>query len=175
MAETVVAPVIDRLVQLLITEAKLLKGVNRDVESLKDELESIKSFLKDAEARSEIERNNDGVKTWVKKVSDEANSIEDVIDEYLRHVTPSRRRSGFLNFLKKIGCLIKRLKVRHIIGSEVRNLKTSLQVRDMTSKDIPRKKYVVANTHVLNNATLDWIPILLKKMKLWALSRPEII
>ncbi|KAL5548074.1 hypothetical protein UlMin_003305 [Ulmus minor] len=53
MAEMVVAPVINVLAQLLVEEANWFKGVHREVKSLKDELESIRCFLKDAEERSE--------------------------------------------------------------------------------------------------------------------------
>ncbi|KAL5548066.1 hypothetical protein UlMin_003297 [Ulmus minor] len=87
MAEMVVAPVINVLAQLLIEEANWFKGVHREVKSLKDELESIRCFLKDAEERSEKGNVNDGVKTWVKQVREEAYHIEDVIDVYLLHAS----------------------------------------------------------------------------------------
>ena len=53
MAEivTVLTPVIDMLVQLLIKEANSFKGVHKEMKSLKDELESIDCFLKDAEEK----------------------------------------------------------------------------------------------------------------------------
>ncbi|GMN63456.1 hypothetical protein TIFTF001_032532 [Ficus carica] len=127
MAEIVVGPVIDKLIDLLIEEGKLFKGVHKEVKSLTDELESIKCFLKDAESRSGKGDVKDGVKIWVKQVRDEANHIEDVIDEYLRHVAPRRHESGFVGFLQKIHGSVKQIKARHHIASEVRDIKTSLR------------------------------------------------
>ncbi|KAL5548059.1 hypothetical protein UlMin_003290 [Ulmus minor] len=131
MAEMVVAPVIKVLTQLLVEEANWFKGVHREVKSLKDELESIRCFLKDAEERSEKGNVNDGVKTWVKQVREEAYHIEDVIDVYLLHVAKQTRRHGGLGFLLKTSYLFKGLKRRQDIASEIRHIKTSLcEIKD---------------------------------------------
>ena len=52
MAETVLTPIIDKLQKLLINEAKLFKEVHGEITNLKDELDIIQSFLKDADSRS---------------------------------------------------------------------------------------------------------------------------
>ncbi|KAL5547677.1 hypothetical protein UlMin_002908 [Ulmus minor] len=126
MAEMVVAPVIEVLAQLLIEEANWFKGVHREVKSLKDELESIRCFLKDAEERSEKGNVNDGVKTWVKQVREEAYHIEDVIDVYLLHVAKKSHQHGGLGFLFRTSYLFKGLKRRQDIASEIRHIKASL-------------------------------------------------
>ncbi|KAL5549527.1 hypothetical protein UlMin_004758 [Ulmus minor] len=126
MAEMIVAPVINVLAQLLIEEANWFKGIHREVKSLKDELESIRCFLKDAEERSEKGNANDGVKTWVKQVREEAYHIEDVIDVYLLHVAKQSHQHGGLGFLFKTSYLFKGLKRRHDIAFEIRNIKSSL-------------------------------------------------
>ncbi|KAL5542650.1 hypothetical protein UlMin_010360 [Ulmus minor] len=131
MAEMVVAPVIDVLAHLLIEEANWFKGIHREVKSLKDELESIRCFLKDAEERSEKGNVNDGVKTWVKHVREEAYHIEDIIDVYLLHVAKQSHQHGGLGFLFKTSYLFKGLKRRHDIASEIRNIKSSLhEIKD---------------------------------------------
>ncbi|KAL5547690.1 hypothetical protein UlMin_002921 [Ulmus minor] len=131
MAEMVVAPVIEVLAQLLIEEANWFKGVHREVKSLKDELESIRCFLKDAEERSEKGNVNDGVKTWVKQVREEAYHIEDVIDVYLLHVAKKSHQHGGLGFLFRTSYLFKCLKRRHDIASEIRYIKSSLhEIKD---------------------------------------------
>ena len=55
MAESAVSLVIEYLAPLLVQEARLLKGIHNKVASIKGELEIIQSFLKDADARAEIE------------------------------------------------------------------------------------------------------------------------
>ena len=55
MAETAVLFLIDKLILLLTQEATLLQGIYGEVADIKDELESIRSFLKDADARAAAE------------------------------------------------------------------------------------------------------------------------
>ena len=47
----VVARITNMLAYILIKEARLFKGVHREVKSLKDELESIQCFLQEAEEK----------------------------------------------------------------------------------------------------------------------------
>ncbi|XP_024024916.1 probable disease resistance protein RXW24L [Morus notabilis] len=69
MAEVIalVTPVMEVLLQLLMKEANSFKRLHREVKSLKDELECVQCFLKDAEERSEKEDMRDGVKVWLKQ------------------------------------------------------------------------------------------------------------
>ncbi|KAK4575622.1 hypothetical protein RGQ29_026543 [Quercus rubra] len=86
MAETAVSLVIENLIPLLVQEARLLKGVHDKVAGIKDELQIIQSFLKDADARVEQENMSNVEKTWVKQIREEAYHIEDTLDEYILHL-----------------------------------------------------------------------------------------
>ncbi|XP_023889919.1 disease resistance protein RPM1-like [Quercus suber] len=129
MAETVVSSLIDRLVPLLTQEAKLLRGIHGEVADIKDELDSIQSFLKDADARAAAEEDtSEGVKTWVKQVREVAFRIDVAIDRYLLDVAqhdPHRR--GFIGFVHKTAYLLKTLKPRHKMASEIQEIKASFQ------------------------------------------------
>ncbi|KAF3967636.1 hypothetical protein CMV_008373 [Castanea mollissima] len=129
MAETAVSPLINGLVPLLTQEAKLLRGIHREVADIKDELESIQSFLKDADARAAAEEDTSGgVKTWVKQVREVAFRIDVAIDRYLLDVAqhdPHRR--GFIGFVHKTAHLLKTLKPRHKMASEIQEIKLSFQ------------------------------------------------
>ncbi|KAL4618482.1 hypothetical protein ACB092_06G013800 [Castanea dentata] len=129
MAETAVSPLINRLVPLLTQEAKLLRGIHREVADIKDELESIQAFLKVADARAAAEEDTSGgVKTWVKQVREVAFRIDVAIDRYLLDVAqhdPHRR--GFIGFVHKTAHLLKTLKPRHKMASEIQEIKASFQ------------------------------------------------
>ncbi|PON31335.1 NB-ARC domain, LRR domain containing protein [Parasponia andersonii] len=126
MADSVVASVIEKLLQL--QEKELFKGVNQDIRVLIDGLGNIQCFLKDAEARSEKEHTNVPVKNWLKQVTEEANRIEDAIDEYLRHVAPRSHQSRtFFSFLSKINQLVKQVKARQGMASKIQNSKMSIR------------------------------------------------
>jgi disease resistance protein RPM1 len=123
MTETVVALVVNELVQLIVHESNLLKGVQQEVVDIKDELESIQCFLKHVD-KGDLQ---DGVKIWVKQVREVAYHIEDVIDEYVLHVAQRRHQQSFLAFLNKIGRLLKYIKPRHDIVTKIQDIKISVR------------------------------------------------
>ncbi|EXB54528.1 Disease resistance protein RPM1 [Morus notabilis] len=129
MSETFLTPVIEKLVELLADEVGLLKGVHKEVKSLKDELEILQPFLKDAEAKSEKGEISEAAQIWLKQLREKADCIEDVVDEYLRHLSQrgQQQRHGFVRSLRKMGQIIKALKPRHDIASEIRDIKESLR------------------------------------------------
>ncbi|XP_050152697.1 disease resistance protein RPM1-like isoform X3 [Malus sylvestris] len=127
MAESVVCFVIDKLISLLITtEAKLSRDVRAEVGFLRDELESIRSFLKDADAKAaaaEGDMVTDSAKTWVKQVREAAFYIEDVIDEYLLRVTRHHQDRGFVRFLHKVVWFLKKTKPQDEIASKIEGMR----------------------------------------------------
>ncbi|XP_023894334.1 disease resistance protein RPM1-like [Quercus suber] len=129
MAETAVSSLIDRLLHLLTQEAKLLRGINGEVADIKEELESIQSFLKDADARAAAEEDpSEGVKTWVKQVREVAFKIDVAIDQYLLRVAlHDTHRRGFCGFFQKTTHLLKSLKPCHKMATRIQEIKASVQ------------------------------------------------
>jgi disease resistance protein RPM1 len=129
MAEIAMTLLIDKLVQLLVQEAKLLNGVHREVVGISDELESIMCFLKDVDAKAKKGGDlQDGMKVWVKQVREATFHIEDVLDEYILHVAQHSHQHGFfVAFLHKIGCLLKKLKPHHDIAIKIKDIKTTIR------------------------------------------------
>ncbi|BFG41908.1 hypothetical protein CerSpe_281820 [Prunus speciosa] len=133
MAETAVNIVIDKLVPLLREEGNLLRGIHDDITSIKDLLETMTSFLKDADAKAERANMSSGVKTWVKQTREMATHIEDVIDEYLRHVAHRRNKRGFIGFILKTNHFVRGLFARHEIASEIQLIKKRVLQIQQTS------------------------------------------
>ncbi|KAB2598563.1 disease resistance protein RPM1-like [Pyrus ussuriensis x Pyrus communis] len=125
MAESVVCFVIDKLISLLITtEAKLSRDARAEVGFLRDELESIRSFLKDADAKAAAaDMVTDSAKTWVKQVREAAFYIEDVIDEYLLRVTRHHQDCGFVRFVHKVIWFLKKMKPQDEIASKIQGMR----------------------------------------------------
>jgi len=86
MAETAVSISLEEVFQILKKETNLLRGIHKDFSDTRDELESIQTFLKDADRRAAADEanTNDGIRTWVKQVREASFRIEDVVYEYLR-------------------------------------------------------------------------------------------
>ncbi|KAL0000471.1 hypothetical protein SO802_014252 [Lithocarpus litseifolius] len=136
MAETAVSLVIENLIPLLVQEARLLKGVHDKVAGIKDELQIIQSFLKDADARAKQENMSNVEKTWVKQIREEAYHIEDILDEYILHLAKGHLgpRQHF-HFVQKFFQFTKKLKARHVIASKIQDISINLQKkREMAVK-----------------------------------------
>ncbi|CAL5347975.1 unnamed protein product [Camellia sinensis] len=123
MAERAVISVIQYLGPLLASEVELLRGVRKEMVSIKAELERIHSFLKDAESRAET--GDEGVKIWVKQVRQVAYQIQDVIDEHILLVLP--KQPGLFGSLHKVTQTFTKLKPRHEIASQIQDIKTTIR------------------------------------------------
>ncbi|KAL5999766.1 hypothetical protein ACLOJK_038051 [Asimina triloba] len=64
MTESAVNFLIEYMGPLLVDEVKLLKGVRGEARKIRDELESMRAFLRDADAR---EDSNESIKIWVRQ------------------------------------------------------------------------------------------------------------
>ncbi|KAL5981832.1 hypothetical protein ACLOJK_015898 [Asimina triloba] len=82
MAESAVKFLLEKLADLIIPEASLLRGARQDLEKIKLELESMQAFLRDADRRKD---SNEELKTWVKQVREAAYDVEAILDEFLQH------------------------------------------------------------------------------------------
>ena len=125
----VVSALIEKLISLLGEEATLLRDILEEVADIKDELETIQSFLKDVDTRAATEDDlSEGVKTWVKQVREVAFRIDVFMDEYLLHMAQQHphRCLGFNGILQKSARLITMLKPQHEIANKVQKIKTSL-------------------------------------------------
>ncbi|CAL5416994.1 unnamed protein product [Camellia sinensis] len=123
MAERAVISVIQYLGPLLASEVELLRGVRKEMVSIKAELERIHSFLKDAESRAET--GDEGVKIWVKQVRQVAYRIQDVVDEHILFVLP--KQPGLFGSLHKVIRKITKLKPRHEIASQIQDIRTTIR------------------------------------------------
>ncbi|XP_061991265.1 putative disease resistance protein At1g50180 [Rosa rugosa] len=130
MAEAVVSFVVERLGDFIIQEGKFLYGVSDQVELAQTELQLMKGFLKDADAR---QGDNETVRICVAKIREAAYDLEDVIEIYALKVA-CKREGGIKSVLKRFGCMLKEGVDLHKIGAEIgvittniSNLRSSLQ------------------------------------------------
>ncbi|MED6221173.1 hypothetical protein PIB30_051908 [Stylosanthes scabra] len=113
MAEIAVNLVVDKLTPLLVSEAKLLSGVCGQIESIGDDLKLMREYLRDADAKAEMEGENSRQKgkEWVIQMRQLSIRIQDVIDLYLYNC----RREMLKSCIR-----------RHEIASEIGEIKESI-------------------------------------------------
>ncbi|MCH85662.1 NBS-containing resistance-like protein, partial [Trifolium medium] len=154
MAETAVLFALGEVFQFLKEETNLLRGVHADFSDIKDELESIQVFLKDADRRAADEADtNDGIRTWVKQLREASFRIEDVIDEYLR-MRHGIKPTGCVALACKIASQIKTLIPRHQIASEIQNIKMSIRgIKERSERYNFQISHTPASSSSINSST----------------------
>ncbi|KAF8394085.1 hypothetical protein HHK36_020290 [Tetracentron sinense] len=123
MVEGAVEVVVGKILSLLDREASLLGGIRHEFNKIKRELESMRSFLRDADRRR---NNNDGVNEWVKQVRDVAYDVEDIIDEFTYYMDSRQKRGGFRGFLHKTIHLPKNIWVNRQIATKLQEINTNI-------------------------------------------------
>ncbi|KAL1531512.1 disease resistance protein RPH8A-like [Salvia divinorum] len=115
-AEAAISSAVKLLGDLLVEKVKSLRGVERKVQSLKEELEWMQSFLRHANRK---QAEDDRVREWIKKVREVAHDAQDTIEIFL---------------LNKGGRLLtafpKRLFLLHRIGAEIESIRARLNAID---------------------------------------------
>ncbi|KAL0000446.1 hypothetical protein SO802_014227 [Lithocarpus litseifolius] len=130
MAEAAISALTEKLISLLCEEATLLRDIHEEVADIKDELESIQYFLKDADVRAAAEEDmSEGVKTWVTQVKEVAFRMDVFMDEYLLEMAQHHPHwlQGFSGFLHISARLISMLKPHHETATKIQKIKASVQ------------------------------------------------
>ncbi|KAH7514844.1 hypothetical protein FEM48_Zijuj11G0133500 [Ziziphus jujuba var. spinosa] len=114
MAESVVTFLLQKLDSFAHEKANLLCRIREEAEHVRDELERIRAFLRDADAKEE---GDEELRVWIKQVREVSHDIEDLLDEFLLRFSNHGNPHGFYGRLYNLARIIKNLKARHRIAS----------------------------------------------------------
>ncbi|KAM1788763.1 hypothetical protein ACFX11_039004 [Malus domestica] len=117
--ESAAALLIGKIAAILENEASSIAAVRDEVDELKLELISMKSFLIDAEGK---EPQTEGEKTWVTSVRDLTCDAEHVIDEFLYHIYDKQSATPFAKLLHRTIYFPKNLWHRHRIAKKLQKI-----------------------------------------------------
>ncbi|KAK1584058.1 hypothetical protein Q3G72_029506 [Acer saccharum] len=112
MAESAITFVVQSLSNLLVQKAEFFKGVHGQVGWLRDELQRMQCFLKDADARQDEDQ---GVRNWVTEIRTAAYDAEDIVDIFILKMESQRRHS----FIKRYVLIFKELLNLRKVGNEI--------------------------------------------------------
>ncbi|XP_034708931.1 putative disease resistance protein At1g50180 [Vitis riparia] len=117
MAESIVTVFLEKLTDLLSQEAFLLSRVEEQVKLLSSELEWMRLFLKDADAKR---RYDPRIKLWVSQIRDVTYDAEDVIDRFMFEM--NHQQQGSLKCLKFL-----KLRFVHKLESQIREINIKIE------------------------------------------------
>ncbi|KAJ9681489.1 hypothetical protein PVL29_020384 [Vitis rotundifolia] len=97
MAEGTVTFFAEKLSNLILQEASVFGQVEGQIKLLRNELEWMRLFLKDADSKRIYDER---IKLWVTQIRNATHDAEDVIDEFILNMDHRQRRLNTLKFLK---------------------------------------------------------------------------
>lgn len=135
MAAVPVDYTVSKIVSLLQNEVSLLAGIPYELQEIRNEFASMRSFLEDADKKGAY---TEGEKVWVENVREVAHDVEDIIDELMYRASRPQRDLKFTRFLQKIVEFPRNIWLRHHHANRLRRINTVI-------KAIPERhqRYVV--------------------------------
>ncbi|XP_042513512.1 putative disease resistance RPP13-like protein 3 isoform X2 [Macadamia integrifolia] len=126
MAASIATFFMQKLSELITREANLLTGVDGQIDSLRNELEWIRSVLRDADGKF---IDNERAKLWVNQVRIISYEAEDVIDKFIFKVEHQRQtRRGVGSICTCYGSITtSQLKLRHDLGNQIETIKKKIE------------------------------------------------
>ncbi|KAM5587302.1 disease resistance protein RPM1-like [Rosa sericea] len=119
LASSVTDLLIGKLATILENEGTAIAGVRDEVDKVKEELQSMKAFLVDAEANT---AKTEGEKLWVARIRDLAYDVEDIIDEFMYHMYEKQSAGRLSRGLHKTIRAPSNLWFRHNIAKKLQKI-----------------------------------------------------
>lgn len=123
MAESALAFLVNQLSTLLFREGQHLGELRRDIQYIKDELGSMRAFLKDVESKEDADFE---LHEWIKQVRQLAYDTEDVLDEFTFHFARYHGHGFYGRFLK-IYTSVKNWRKSHRISAQIQDIKSRVE------------------------------------------------
>ncbi|KAE9466170.1 hypothetical protein C3L33_01928, partial [Rhododendron williamsianum] len=133
MVDAVVSFVVERLGELLIEQVVFMRGVRDEVTWLRNKLDMMSCFLKDAEEKQDRDHR---VRQWISDVRDVAYDAEDIIDNFILQVEEGEgtpKKMGLKGCFQKYFCICSKhaslIEQGNLygIGKEIDTLKKKLE------------------------------------------------
>ncbi|KAL2927941.1 Disease resistance RPP8-like protein 3 [Bienertia sinuspersici] len=115
--------------RLLVEEAKYLSSVEDKVHELRDELEWLQCYLREADSS---QHNSNMARRWVSQIREFTYDAEDTVEEFLINVVTDKGRRTFCRWVKNLSKVFVKAAYVHNIGVDIDTLTHKISL--LTSK-----------------------------------------
>ncbi|CAM0958983.1 unnamed protein product [Alopecurus aequalis] len=126
MADAIIGPLVGRLHELAVSEARTLVAVNKDIRRLRDKLVWLQALVCEADARRRSDP-NELTRVWLQQTRDAVFDAEDAVDHYYIQVDMSRYPSWSRAFLAFLAAFTTQVRVRHGLSNKIADINTRLE------------------------------------------------
>ncbi|KAH6820991.1 hypothetical protein C2S53_017034 [Perilla frutescens var. hirtella] len=169
MAEAAVLFLLQQLSVVLRDERELLGGLNKELQSINDDLVQMRAFLRVADGNEET---NTGLKVWVGQLREISFDFEDVLDEYMLRFRRHRSTDELSGCFQKLCALIKNWKARHQIASEIKTIYYRLE-NVVKNQERYGEMYVTMNQGLISTANAGGDALLLEEDEVVGIEKPK--
>lgn len=121
MVESVVSLAIQKLDEFLSQKVVILQNVGNNVEWLKNELDVMRSFLKDAEEKQESDHR---IQQWISEITNISYDTMSILEDFtLKIEETDDKKLGFLDRLHICACICRKQVDKYNIGLEIESIR----------------------------------------------------
>ncbi|KAL5196517.1 hypothetical protein ABZP36_000029 [Zizania latifolia] len=126
MAEAIIGPLVGRLHELALGEARALVGVNADMQKLRDKLMWLQAFLREADAKRRAV-SDEVTKVWVMQTRDAVFDAEDALDHYYLQLEKSSFPWWACPTMKCVTTFTVEMHMRHKLARKIQAINLRLE------------------------------------------------
>ncbi|XP_006651438.1 putative disease resistance RPP13-like protein 2 [Oryza brachyantha] len=126
MAEAIIGPLVWRLQELAVGQARALVAVNGDIVRLRDRLMWLQAFLREADAKRRAV-SDEVTRVWLLQTRDAVFDAEDALDHFYLRVDMSRFPRWAQPCMRNIVTFTTQIRMRHILSGKIVAINTRLE------------------------------------------------
>ncbi|VAH37030.1 unnamed protein product [Triticum turgidum subsp. durum] len=126
MADALIGPLVGRLQELALSQARALVAVNKDIRRLRDKLMFLQAFLREADAKRHL-FSDEITRVWLQQTRDAVFDAEDAVDHYYLQVDMSRYPWWARPSMRYVATFTTQVSMRHKLSAKVKDINSRLE------------------------------------------------